>query len=132
MKQLRHNKRGMILILVLACLAVASMLMITGVKMVLARHQLARSLARSTQAGWLAESGLERAKAQLAVDPKYPGETWNIPADIFGGHDAGVVKIEVKPDAGAANRRMVSAEADFPDDPQYRTRYEKELTMELP
>ena len=132
MNQLRRNNRGMILILVLACLAVASMLMITGVKMMLASHRVARSLAWSTQAQWLAESGLERAKAQLAVDPKYLGETWNIPADVFGGHDAGIVKIEIKLDAGRANRRMVSAEADFPDDPQYRTRYEKELTMELP
>jgi Tfp pilus assembly protein PilX len=122
----------MVLILILACLAIAAVLLITGVKLAVASHRLTRTFNWNVQAQWLAESGLGRAAAQLAADANYTGETWTIPADSFGDDDAGIVKIEVVTVADQASRRLVKVEADFPDDPQNRVHFSKELTLELP
>jgi len=132
MKQLRGKRRGVILILVLACLAIASVLLITGIKLALSLHRAQRTFGWSEQAQWLAESGMERAAAQLAADADYSGETWKISGKDLGGDDAGTVKIEIKPVPEHDNRRQVKVEADFPDDPLYRVRYSKELTLEVP
>jgi len=126
-----QNKRGMILIFILACLAIASALLLTGVKLAVSSHRVARSFAWSAQCEWLAESGLDRAAVQLAIDANYIGETWKIPAEKIDGINAGIVRIEVKPVADQSDRRLVLVVADFPDDPQYRVRYSKELSMEL-
>jgi Tfp pilus assembly protein PilX len=131
MNQSRQKRRGMILILILACLAIATMLLITGVKLAISSHRIARTFGWSVQAQWLAESGMERAAAKLAADADYNGETWKIPAKDLGGDDAGMVKIEVKPIPERSNGRMVKVEAAFPDDPQDRVRYSKELILEL-
>jgi prepilin-type N-terminal cleavage/methylation domain-containing protein len=58
--------------------------------------------------------------------------TINRMAEQFGGDNAGLVKIEVKPVADQSKRRLIKVQADFPDDPQDRVRYSKELTLELP
>lgn len=131
MIRLRQKQRGMILILVLACLAIAAVLLVAGVKLAVSNHRLTRSFGWSVQARCLAESGVERAAAQLAADPNYSGETWKIPAEILGGDDAGIVKIEITPVSGESKRRLVKAQADFPDDSLDRVRYSKELTLEL-
>ena len=132
MKRRRRNKRGMILIIILACLAVASALLIAGVKLAVSTHRFTRSFGWGVQAQWLVESGINRAAVELGADANYTGETWKIPAEYFGGQDAGIVKIAVKAVADQAHRRLVRVEADFPDDPQERVRYVKELTLELP
>jgi Tfp pilus assembly protein PilX len=132
MKQLRIKRRGVILILVLACLAIASVLLITGIKLALSSHRVTRSFGWSVQAQWLAESGVERAAAQLAADADYKGETWKISAKDLGGDDAGRVKIDVKPVPEHEKQRLVKVEADYPDDPLDRVQYSKELTLELP
>jgi hypothetical protein len=127
----RGKRRGVILILVLACLAIAAVLLITGIKLALSSHHAQRTFGRSVQAQWLAESGLERAAAQLAADPDYKGETWKISAKDLGGEDAGTIKIEVKKVPEHDNLRQVKVEADFPDDPLDHVQYSKELTLEV-
>ncbi|MGA2058917.1 MAG: pilus assembly PilX N-terminal domain-containing protein [Thermoguttaceae bacterium] len=127
----RGKRRGVILILVLACLAIASVLLITGIKLALSSHRVSRTFGWSVQAQWLAESGLERAAAQLAADADYSGETWKISAKDLDGDDAGTVKIDVKPVPEHDNRRLVKVETDFPDDPLDRVQYSKELTLEV-
>ncbi|MGD0516286.1 MAG: hypothetical protein ABSA26_02015 [Thermoguttaceae bacterium] len=131
MKRSGRKRRGMMLILILACLAIATMLLITGVKLAVASHSVARTFGWSVQAQWLAESGMERAAAKLAADADYSGETWIIPAKDLGGDDAGMVKIEVKPIPERISGRLVKVEAAFPDDPLDRVRYSKELILEV-
>ncbi len=128
----KGERRGMILILILACIAIAALLLITGVRLALTSHRVTRSLGWSLQAQWLAESGLERAAARLAADAEYSGETWNIPAKDLGGNEAAAVKIEVKPAPGEAKGRLVKVEADFPDDPLDRVQCSREMILELP
>jgi Tfp pilus assembly protein PilX len=131
MKDTREKSRGMILIVVLACLAVFGVLLITGVKLALSAQRVARSGEWSVQARCLADSALNRAAAKLSADADYAGETWRLSAEELGGEDAGIVKIEVKTLPDQANRRLVHIEADYPDDPQDRVRYVKETSIEL-
>jgi len=124
--------RGAILILVLVCLAIASALLIAGVKLAFSSRQFTQLCGWKLQAEWLAESGAQRATAQLAADPNnYRGETWKIPAEELSGAEIGVVRIEVKPPGDQPRRREVSIEADFPDDPVNRARYSKEFVVEI-
>jgi Tfp pilus assembly protein PilX len=132
MNHVRHKRRGMILILILACLTIAAALLIVGVKLALSNHRFTQTFRWNMQAQCLAESGMDRAAAQLSADADYSGETWKIPAEQLGGEAAGIVTIEVKPIEGQTNRRLVKVQSDFPDDPQDRVRYSKELTLELP
>ncbi|MGW8256390.1 MAG: hypothetical protein ACWGMZ_02780 [Thermoguttaceae bacterium] len=131
MKRLQRTNRAMVLILVLTCLAVATAILIAGVKLAVASHRFTRSFGWGVQAQWLIESGLHRAAAQLSSNANYTGETWNIPADVFGGQNAGTVKIEVKSIANQVHRRLLRVQADFPADPQDRVRYVKELPVNI-
>ena len=130
-KSSQDRKRGVILLLILGCLAIAGVLFVVGVRMALTAHDLARISLWNLQAQWLAESGLERATAQLAADADYSGETWNIPAENLGAADAGTVKIEVAPAQANGKGRLVKVEATFPDDPIDRVQYSKELLLEI-
>jgi hypothetical protein len=130
MNRLRCKQRGAILILILACMAIASVLLILGVQFAVSIHRTTRTFGWSVQAQCLAQSGLERAAAKLAADADYPGETWKIPAEELGGDYAAILKIEVKPMPDKTGRH-VKVQAEFPDDPLDRVLYDKELTLEL-
>ncbi len=95
-------------------------------------HRATQTAAWSVQARWLAESGAERAAAKLDADAAYAGETWTIPAAEFGGQESGVVRIQVKPVGGEEKRRTIKIEADFPDDPVYFARQQKEINLAIP
>ena len=82
------------------------------------------------QAQWLAEAGVERAAARLSADANYRGETWTISAKELAGANDGAVRINVEKDAGRANRRRVSVEADYPDDPVHRCRWQKQIVLD--
>jgi Tfp pilus assembly protein PilV len=130
------NRRGMVLIILLVCLAVAVMLIAGAVKIALTSHKATQTASWSVQARWLAESAAERAAAKLVADPAYAGETWKIPAEEFGGQkdgsEGGTVRIEVKPLSGQEKRRTIKIEADFPDDPVHFARQQKEILVDLP
>lgn len=131
MNHTKHKQQAVVLIIIIACLSIAGMLLIAGVKMAYTGHVASQSFNAMNQSQLLIESGLQRAAAQLSTDEKYSGETWRIPSTELGGTDAGLVKIEVKPVSDKSNLRLVKVEADFPDDPQDRVKYTKELTIEL-
>jgi Tfp pilus assembly protein PilV len=126
------RRQGMVLIVVIVLLVVATLtfLSVAGL-MARYRRQLHRQQWQA-QASWLVESGLERAAARLAADPKYSGETWRISPDDFAGSDAAAVEIRVEPVAGAPGRRRVRVQADYPDDPVERARDVKQWTIEIP
>jgi Tfp pilus assembly protein PilX len=75
----RSNRRGVILVVAIVCVVIASILFLTLVKTAARCHEVSALQARETQAIWLAESGLERAAAQLRKNPDYRGETWTVP-----------------------------------------------------
>ena len=131
-----RNPRGMVLIVFLACLAVAAALIAGTARIALVSHEAAQTASWNAQARWLAESGVERAAAKLAADAAYAGETWTVPAVEFGGQEGsqegGIVRIQVLPAADQPHRRALKIEADFPDDPVHYARQQKEIVLDLP
>jgi hypothetical protein len=104
---------------------------ITTMKLFLVQQKTIELNARQIQAGWLAESGIQRAAARLAADANYRGETWNVSAEDLGGRDAGAVAIRVEQPPGKPDRRTVHVEADYPSDPQQRARVMRDATLQI-
>jgi Tfp pilus assembly protein PilX len=141
----KRQSRGLTVVAVLVCLVILTLLSGAALKIALAQRELARAHERRLQAGWLVESGLERAVARLTRDHSYRGETWTItagdlglpaiaPADRTTAADqekAAVVKIAVEPVANQSNGRRVRVQADFPPDLPRRVRQTKEIKIEL-
>jgi Tfp pilus assembly protein PilX len=124
-------RKGTALIVVLAALAVATLLFMAAMKMILIQRKTIELGSRQIQAGLLAESGIQRAAARLAADKDYHGETWNISAEDLGGRDGGIVAIKVEPVPGKADRRAVHVEADFPPESDQRARETREVIMKV-
>ena len=127
----RVAPRGAVLIVAIVCMAVATVIFASLLRLAVAERRAVRAEAWRVQASWLAESAIERAAYRLAADADYAGETWQIPADALGGEDDAVVKIEVRPVAERPNRRVVWVRADYPDDPQQRARNEKQTVVHV-
>lgn len=100
-------------------------------KSALAQHQMARQEQKRLQSEWLAESGLERAAANLLRNADYNGETWTISAaDLKGNKEARVI-ITVKAVEEEQNRRQITVVADYPIDSPHRGRSRKTITVDL-
>ena len=127
----RNARRGAVLVIVLACIAVASVLFMSLARAVSTERGSTRKQVWRLQAAWLAESGLQRAAARLADDADYAGETWNLTAEQLGLSDAAVVEIEVV-ETDTPNRRTVRVRADYPNHPQHRCRHAKSVDVGLP
>jgi Tfp pilus assembly protein PilX len=131
-KRLGYGNRGAVLLVLLVGLGVAATVTFAVVRLAAAGRQSLDRQVREAQAAWLAESALDRAAARLAADPNYPGETWTLSAEDLAGRDAASVAIRVEPEAGRPDRRRVSVEAVYPDDPRLRARQTRDVTMTLP
>jgi Tfp pilus assembly protein PilX len=125
------QRRGAVLVVVLVCLAVATVVSVIVVRQIAMQYRAMQVSHGSLQAAWLAEAGIERAAARLAADPKYAGETWSISgkrgqppfADTEGDCPplpCVVVKIQVETIADQPERRSVRVEADYTDAPYCR------------
>lgn len=93
----RRGRGGFAVVAVLVCLLVISMLGATMVQTSLEAHRGSRLARDRVQTMWLAESGIDRAAAQLRRDADYMGETWKIVADDLDGRRAAVVEISIEP-----------------------------------
>jgi type II secretory pathway component PulK len=129
-RRLRYN-RGAALVVVLIGMAVATVIFLSVLKLIAVQRQSVELQARQIQAGWLAESALERAAARLSADGNYRGETWNISAQDLGGRDGAAIAIRVEDVPGKADRRTIHVEADYPDDPNQRARQSREVIVPL-
>jgi type II secretory pathway component PulK len=135
----------MTVVAVLVCLIIVTLISGAVLKVSVAQRELARSQERRLQAEWLAESGVERAMAGLARDRDYRGETWTLSAHDLGQSEreptgtspaqaetaAAQVTIAVERVPAATNRRRIHIQADYPLDPQGRSRHTKEIMIDL-
>ncbi len=112
---MNRPRRGVIAVMMLACLLVAALMGAAIVTQSLMARRLAADEERRLQADWLAESGLERAAVRLAADPSYAGETWAIGPEVLGGRYPGEVVIAVAVDGDGQGRRVRVA-ARYPSD----------------
>ena len=127
-----RSRGGMVMFVAIACLGIAALVFLAILKTAVAERSAIETRHRLEQAGWLAESGLERAAARLAADPTYGGETWSVPAAELDGKAGAAVRIRVEPIDGRADRRLVRVEADYPDAPHHRARRSKQAFIDVP
>jgi hypothetical protein len=66
------------------------------------------------QAGWLADSGLQRAVHRLQATSDYPGETWEVPAASLASGRGTSVVIHVQPLPPETPGWHVRVEARYP------------------
>ncbi len=144
-RRARTPRRGMMVVAVLFCLVVVMVLAGALLRVSLAERDGNRNQERRLQAEWLVESGLERARARLAADRGYTGETWPIAAAELGLEEASeptgkvvnidgagaVVTISVDRTAGASGRARVRVQADYPRDGPRRARHSEERFIDL-
>ncbi len=78
--QTKRSRRrdGIVLIAALMCLMVSSLAVASIFRIVRTQRRQTTQRAVELQASWLAEAGIQRAIAQLAVHPAYDGENWRI------------------------------------------------------
>jgi len=126
----------MALIVVLIGMAMATMVFLAVLKLIAVERQAVELQSRQIQAGWLAESAVQRASARLAAAANYRGETWNISAQDIGGRDGAAIVIRVDEIPGKPDRRKVHVEAALflsnrPNDPNQQARQSRELIVSL-
>ncbi len=116
----RNRRAGLALVIALVALTVIMVLIVGWAQLALVQAREAQVALDRLQAGWLAESAINRAAARLQSEPDYGGETWQIASTEFGrpavDGDAplGVVEIAVEPLAGRPEALQISVRADFP------------------
>ena len=113
-----RNRRGGALLIAILALAVASMIGATLLQMAFTQRRQLQHERLRTQAGWLAEAGLQRALQRAAADPQYQGETWTV--DVPDRNR--VQQAEVQITIGEKASRMVTAVATYPQDATFRAR----------
>jgi Tfp pilus assembly protein PilV len=116
---------------ILVCFVVAAAMFAMLGRQSVAQRNEAETQYWTAQAQWIAEAAFERAAARLGADAKYAGETWAISAAEMDGNDGAKAKIHVETVADRPNRRLVRVEADYPDDPVHRSRWTKQIAIEL-
>jgi hypothetical protein len=127
----RVRRGGVVLVVVIVCMAVMTMVYGSLLRVGLSRRAQGEMEERRLQADWLAESGLERAAARLAEYGDYKGETWEVTAAELGGPWGAVVTIAVEPDEDRPGRRLVTARADYPGGSTKRARQVRRAEVEL-
>lgn len=124
----KRHRRGMILPIVLVGLLVVALIAAAMANTVLLQRRSARRAERVQQSMWLADSALLRAKAKLAADADYGGETWTISADQLQARHGATAIIRVEP---TDDGQLIVIEATYPEHPVHRILQRRELHVEL-
>jgi len=109
-----RSRRAVVILVALVALAVIGMLSGMLVRSVITHYRQSDLLARNVQAMWLVQSGMERAVARLAHDPRYTGEQWDLSADALNGPWPGTVVIHVEGVPTNADARQIDVTATYP------------------
>jgi Tfp pilus assembly protein PilX len=129
--QPKTHPRGLVLIVVMVCLAVFTTLAGVLLKLSLSERRQVRMQEWRLQAEWLAESGVERAAARLADSADYAGETWKVSPEQLGAGAACVVTIEVERIDAQPTMRRVRVRADYSRDDVRAARHSKEVLVAI-
>lgn len=129
------QRRGATMIVVIALFAVAVALMGVWIRGSLSHQHQVRRWHQQSQTIWLAESGLRRAAAQLASNPNYEKESWQIDADSLGGNHAAQVDIIVEAleqSEPAVQSVRLTAVALYPVGHKLQNKHTKTIEIDLP
>jgi len=120
-------RRGIAMAMALAALLAVMLVAGALIQSLLASHRQSKRYATELQAQWLAEAGLDRARAQLATNSDYVGETW--PAGVGGAEsEVGEVTIRIEPAAASSPGKLV-VEAVYPPGEHDRILVRREMPL---
>jgi len=118
----------MILPIVLVGLLVVALIGTAMTRTVLLQRRATRQAEYEQQAAWLADSALQRARARLADDAEYQGETWTVAAAELAAGASGIAVIRIETADGA---RLIAIEATYPEHRTLRTLQRREQHVKL-
>lgn len=128
----RTRRRAMLLVAVITCLTICMLLMGTLVRRMVTARRGSDRYVYALQSMLLADAGVQRAMAQLARDPSYTGESWEISATVLGQSQPASVQIRVQSLDNGAGARQIEVESQFPTDPQWRVVSHREFLVPDP
>lgn len=111
----RLRRRGVLLVAALICLLLVSALSGSLIRHSLLHYREVRNVHRDCQANLLAVAASDRARAQLAADENYQGETWEVRLDVLQEPQDARAVIRVVP-AGETAPRSVHVQVTLPLD----------------
>lgn len=111
MRRARRSRPAFLLVSVLVCLTLAMALWAVRTRTLLLERRVLRTQQLTLQSEFLADAAIARAKAQLAADPAFRGETWQLDAAQLGGLGTGSVVITVGEPAGEPGNYQIKAVA---------------------
>ena len=120
----RKSRNGLMIIAALVCLLVVTSIIGSMLKTALKARQELRVERDCQQADLLLECGDERVVAQLAAQPGFRGDTWDVPAEAIVGNGRGRVTSRVSQSEGD-HSLQVRVTAEYPldrDFPIHRSR----------
>lgn len=123
------RRRGATMIVALVTLLIVMLFTGMLLRSMMAAHRRQRLFQHELQAEWLATGGIDRARARMARESDYAGETWRPPPG--NGAPAGVVEISVARPAQPGSRAQIIAIARYPDDPARRALVRREYTIPI-
>jgi hypothetical protein len=109
-----HGRRGVIMLMLLVVFGISLAMCGAWTRAILRNRQVQRLAEEQIQAAWLADAGVRRAAASLAVDAIYKGETWRVASSDLSRPGAATVVIRVEPVADAPGRSRITARASYP------------------
>jgi hypothetical protein len=118
------SRRGMAL---MAALVIVSLVAISAALYAQERLRIRRQALRECelrQAQWLAEGAAERARAAIAQDANYEGETWTTALELSGESITGEAVIRVTGLEDSPAERTISIDSRLPLDPILGVRHE--------
>jgi type II secretory pathway component PulK len=131
-KHTMRKNRGFVTVAALLCLGIAGAIFVSLLhRLNTQRHEVDR-LQRAVQARWLAESGLQRAAAQLANDAGYSGETWIVPANKLDGRRTAQVTIAMPGSTDETSEHSIHVSALFPDSKVNGVRITRRVDLRAP
>ena len=116
----------------LVCLLVVMLFAAAVVQALVTRQRATRTEEQQLQCLLFTESAMDRAYARLRLAPDYSGETWTVSLDDRGVARPGVAHIRIEPVAEESAKRQIAVEVYWPDDPIFRIRRVKQITVTLP
>ncbi len=126
----RHVRRAMLLISLLISLGIVMALVASWMRTIALEQRHVRATADRVQAEYLAASGVQRAAAQLAINPEYAGETWRIDGESLDMRAGASVVIKIASSADNPRSHRVTVEASFPAEGPEPARRTQEVVIE--
>lgn len=121
-----NPRRGAALVIALVLLTVASLMSVLLLQTLMAHARQLQRLPWRLQAEALADAGMRRATARLAVAPDYTGETWAIAAHQL--HDEyNSARVEIRRDGDT-----VTVIAHYPDREREANRVQITRQLQVP